>query len=81
MRYKECCKLLAISALEMYIRLQRVFYSAVKQEQCHRLDPARGHPLDGQKVVLRQLVAVLLWFKQRSGAFVNPNVMMVSNQH
>ena len=81
MRYRECCKLLAISALEMYVRLQRVVCSAVKQEPCHRLDPARGHTLDGQKAFLRQLVAVLLWYKQTSGVFVDPNAMMVSNRH
>ena len=77
----ECFKRLVISALEMYVRLQRVVYSAVKQEPCHLLDPARGHPLNGQKAVLRQLVAVLLWDKQRSGAFVDPNTIMASNQH
>ena len=47
---------------------------------CHRLDPARGHPLDGQKAVLRQLLAEL-WYKQRSGAFADPSTMMLSNRH
>ena len=42
---------------------------------------SRPTDINGQKVVLRQLLAGLLWYKQRSGAFVDLSTMMLSNRH
>ena len=72
MRYKECCKRLAISALEMYVRLQRVVYSAVKQasfgtgcvivwtqpEDIHSMDRRQSLPTAGWGVVQTEVLCV-----------------------